>query len=404
MQHRISNPPKNRRRRRVLGPLGLVAGICALLLGGPGAHDRALAQPAGGRSASPSSGAVRRSSADHYAALRAELGRAPATTIATQVRQARQAALVGPRDLTLCAPIPPAAAELTSPGYYFLSQILPAGIGLDSPACGQALACFLGKMVAHQTNPVNPPSAHSEATLIIDRQCVVSQTLVLPNRFVLAGVGTEGRGVLAFDLPDSAAAIRFAASAGSPQRFTTIRDLNIVNASQCCGQVGIDVSNSSFVQIERVRLHDFGFGLLGAFALSIFVDKSVIHNNGFNVVIGDGSRAWRVRDTTMSQSGLIGVVFDAGAVGNLVSGGRLESNPFTAIYLRGQQNVVESSWFEGNGIGFGDHGIQVIAPADQTRILANLFSSEDILDGGASTQSCFNTDDNAFADLNTCPP
>ena len=126
-------------------------------------------------------------------------------------------------------------------------------------------------MVAHQQNPaVNPPSPHSEATLVIDRQCVVPETLFLPNRFVLAGVGTEGRGVLVFDLPDNQPAIRFAPSNDGDLRFVTIRDLNLVGTA-CCGQVGIDVSNSSLVYLERIRLHGFGYGVVGRTSYSIHI-------------------------------------------------------------------------------------------------------------------------------------
>jgi Periplasmic copper-binding protein (NosD) len=377
-----------------------VIGVAAVLLAVLGWWAWGVAEAVPSRSAT-TLGAGHEAPSVYYERLRAELGRAPTAAIDAVVARARQASSIG--DLTSCPPVPPPAADLTSNGFYFLTEILPGGIAETSPACGHALACFLGKMVAHQINPNNPPSAYSSATLVIDRQCVVSQTLIVPDRFVIAGVGTEGRGVLAFDLPDNAPAIRFAASAGAPQRFVTIRDLNIVNVPQCCGQIGIDVSNSSFVTLERIRLHDFGFGLLGTTAFSIFVDKSVIHNNGFNVVIGDGSTAWRVRDTVMSQSGLFGMLIGSLAVGNFVSGGRVESNPVTGVRVQGLQNVIEGTWFEGNGIGFGDHGIHVLATADQTRIFANLFSSEDILDQGASTQTCLNTDDNAFADLNNCP-
>ena len=83
----------------------------------------------------------------------------------------------------------------------------------------------------------------------------------------------------------------------------TIRDLNLVNSS-CCGQVGIDVSHSSLVNLERLRVHDFGFGVLGSTSYSISIEDSDIHNNGFNLVLGDDSTAWRVRDTVLNQSGL----------------------------------------------------------------------------------------------------
>jgi hypothetical protein len=385
-------PPGSR-----LGLIAAAAGAATVVVGW---WAWATAGPASSRTAAASVGGHEDPSV-YYERLRAEVRAAPVTAVQRYVAAARQATTID--DFTICPAIPPPAAELTSNGFYFLTQILPAGIASTSPSCGHALGCFLGKMVAHQINPNNPPSLYSEATLIIDRQCVVKQTLTLPDRFVLAGVGTEGRGVLAFDLPDGAVALRFAPSAGAPQRFSTIRDLNIVNISQCCGHVGINVSNSSFVNLERIRLHDFGFGVLGNTAFSIFVDKSAIHNNGFNVVIDDGSTAWRIRDTTMNQSGLFGVVIGGLAVGNFISGGRIESNPVAGIRVMGMQNVIETTWFEGNGIGFGDHGIQVLSTADQTRILSNLFSSEDIADLGSNTQICFNTDDNAFVDYNTCP-
>jgi hypothetical protein len=396
----LSLPSTAPRRASFRSRLGLIATAAGSVIAVVGWWAWASAGPASGRTATAISVGGHESPTVYYERLRAEV-RASPTALQSYVAAGRQASTIG--DLTSCPAVPPPAAELTSNGFYFLTQILPPGIAETSASCGHALACFLGKMVAHQVNPNNPPSSYSEATLVIDRQCVVNQTLTLPDRFVLAGVGTEGRGVLAFDLPDGAVALRFAPSTGAPQRFVTIRDLNIVNVPQCCGQVGLNVSNSSFVHVERVRLHDFGFGLMGSTAFSIFVDQSFIHNNGFNVVIDDGSNAWRVRDTVMSQSGLIGVVIGALALGNSLSGGRIESNPVTGIRLMGLQNVVETTWFEGNGIGFGDHGIQVLSTADQTRILSNLFSSEDILDAGSHTQTCFNTDDNALVDLNNCP-
>lgn len=347
------------------------------------------------------SAVVRRESAEYY---RAELARVAAGTPIDRVVSDLLGRIdrVGIDDFTTCPAIPPGGIPgVTNDGFYFLSEILPAGVGLDSPECGHFLRCFLGQMVAHQQNPANPPSPHSEATLIIDRQCVVTETLTLPKRFVLAGVGIEGRGVLAFDLPDNGTAIRFAPPTGSDERFTTVRDLNLVNTS-CCGQVGIDLSNSHLVGLERLRVHDFGFGVIGSTSFANVIRDSDIHNNGINLVMGDNSTTWRVRDTVLSRSGLVSVVVLATARGHLLSGGVLESNPITAVWLRGIQNVFENSWYEGNGIGFGDHGIWVRSGADQNRILGNLFSSEDVFDSGTNTNLCFNTDDDAFEDVDNC--
>ncbi len=104
----------------------------------------------------------------------------------------------------------------------------------------------------------------------------------------------------------------------------------------------------------------------------------------------------------MNQASLVGTLLGENARGNLISGADIESNAVAGIHIRGMQNMIENSWFEGNGIGFGDHGIMVSASADQIRIMGNLFSSEDILNNGSDSQICFNTDDNGSGDYNNC--
>jgi hypothetical protein len=333
--------------------------------------------------------------ATYYAELRRQIARDRSVepTLTRLLAELDRSATAGIDDLTTCPLTPPGGIPgVTNDGFYFLSEILPAGIGPEDATCGHLLRCFLGQMVAHQVDPTNPPSPHAAATLIIDRQCAVRGTLVVPNRFVLAGVGNEGRGVLVFDVGDNQPAIRFAPATDADSRFVTIRDLNLVGTG-CCGQIGIDVRNSSLVSIERVRLHGFGYGVVGGPSYSIHIDDSAIHDNGFDLILGEDSTAWRVRDTLIKQSGLIGAVFLPSARGNLFSGVRVEQNPITGIYQRGTMNVVENGWFEGNGIGFGDHGIWHTSSARHNRVLGNLFSTEDILAPLVTqTQICFNVD------------
>lgn len=370
----------------------------------------AISASAAGSRTTPSASPAASESETYYAELRRQIqrdgshDRSLATLLATltaELDRNRSAGQTAVLDFTSCPVTPPGGIPgVTNDGFYFLSEILPPAVGVDSPACGHFLRCFLGQMVAHQQNPlVNPPSPHSAATLIVDRQCVVRETLVLPNRFVLAGVGTEGRGVLVFDVPDNRPAIRFAPSNDADLRFVTIRDLNLVGTA-CCGQVGVDVSHSSLVYLDRIRLHGFAYGVVGDTSYSIHIRDSDIHDNGFNLILGEDSTAWRVRDTLLSQSGLIGAVFLPSARGHLFSGVRVESNPVTGIYQRGVMNVIEHGWFEGNGIGFGDHAIRVGPSGDQNRILGNLMSTEGVLDLGTATQLCFNVDSGAA--LNNC--
>lgn len=155
--------------------------------------------------------------------------------------------------ITNCPPNPPDGfPDATSQRFYYLSQIVGNGIPAASPECGTALACFLSHIVAHQEDPDNnPPQVHSHATLVVDRHCVVNQTLTLPNRFTLAGVGPNGEGSLSFeDLPDGASALRFVPAGDLAIRMGTIRDISISGEASCCGQVGINVANSQFVYSE----------------------------------------------------------------------------------------------------------------------------------------------------------
>lgn len=317
-----------------------------------------------------------------YASMAARLtaGEDPKTLTDELSRQARDH-FPGPGDFGICPSIPPGGIPgVTNQRYYFLSEILPGGIGLDSPACGFHLGCFLDQVAG---------TVHDTATLIIDRDCVSKRTLVVPDRFVLAGVGLDGAGRLVFDLPDSARALRFKPAVGAAIRHSQIRDLVIGNA-QCCGQVGIDLSNSTLVQVDNVRIAGFAFGIFGQTAFMVSIDGSNLSNNGFGIVTGFDTTTWRMRENTIGFSGLVGISFDPTTRASLVSGGVLESNPFTAIVLRGIGNVIESSWFEGNGDLAGDFAIR-ISGSQNSRVLTSLFSDNDILDIGVGTKRCFNT-------------
>jgi hypothetical protein len=252
----------------------------------------------------------------------------PSTVLTTLKAGLGGPALVAPA--AICQPLP--QPDPANGHHYFLSEV---------GGCAQ-LACFLQQV---------PGTIHANATLIVDQACTgadaITQTLVLPGRFTLAGVGIDGEGVLAFDLPDNAAAIRFAPSADVANRMTTIRDLNIV--------------------------------------------------------IGENTTAWRVRDSVASQ-GLIGIDISATARGHVVSGGRVEGNWGPGIRIAGAMNVVDDTWFEGNGQLFNTHfAIAIAGIGQKNRILSNLFSSQLIGDAGKETRSCFNMSfANDSADVNQC--
>jgi hypothetical protein len=284
-----------------------------------------------------------------------------------------------------CPAIPPGGFPgVTSRRFYYLSEILPPGIGPNDPACGRWLGCFLDQV---------PGTVHDTATLVIDRQCVSHRTLVVPDRFVLAGVGLDGAGRLLFDLPDSAPALRFKTPPPATPvaiRHSQIRDLSIGNVT-CCGQAGIDLSHSTLVNVENVRVSGFAFGITGRFSYFNTIEGSNLSTNGFGIVMGHDTTTWQMRENGISFSGLAGISFDPTTRASVVSGGVLESNPVGAILLRGIANIVQSTWFETNGAANGGFAIRVSPAAANSRILTSLFSNNDILDPSPSTSRCYNT-------------
>lgn|GEM_PF-6253857 len=290
--------------------------------------------------------------------------------------------LAGP--IPACPAIPAGGfLGVTSRRFYYLSEILPAGIGPNNPACGIWLGCFLDQVAG---------TVHDTATLVIDRQCVSPRTLVVPDRFVLAGVGIDGAGRLLFNLPNSARALRFKPPGAIPVpvRHAQIRDLSIGNL-RCCGQAGIDLSNSTLVDIARVRVSDFAFGITGQHSYFNTVEGSNLSTNGFGIVLDNDTTTWQMRENVISFSGLAGIAFHTTTRASVVSGGVLESNPLGAIFLRGIGNIVQTTWFETNGAANGLFAIRVSAAATNSRILTNLFSNNDILDPSPSTLRCYNT-------------
>ena len=100
----------------------------------------------------------------------------------------------------------------------------------------------------------------------------------------------------------------------------------------------------------------------------------------------------------------MGVHMSGTARGHLVSGGRIESNWGPGIRIDGAMNVVENTWFEGNGAFAATlYGVWITRLAQKTRVLGNLFSSQLIGDSGSETQACFNMSFAASsADVNQC--
>lgn len=339
---------------------GMVVCCLAIVAGGS-----AGAQPDGGAAREAIQGAPR---ATFQIEPSAEaLFRRPPAAVDELAAPFEPDALDGPGDLTSCTGIPPGGfGAATNRHFYYLSEV---------GGCAN-LACFL--------NEVNT-SYHAFGTLVIDQQCTVRQTLRMPARFTLAGVGMGGQGTLVFtDLPDQASAIRFddvLATGGNSE--STIRDLAIYGdfAGGANTVAGLNVSGSNIVRISNVRVSGFSLGLYGEEAYSVLVQHSNISANDINVAIAENSNSWRLRDSVLSQASSWSIYVRGPANDHLISGNRFESSVEGAIRLETYGAMVMNNRFESNG----GVGVLVTANGESSRIIGNIFSSDTIIDQGMDT-------------------
>ncbi|HEY9833830.1 MAG TPA: hypothetical protein V6D26_24985 [Stenomitos sp.] len=269
--------------------------------------------------------------------------------------------------------------------FYFLSEIEDV-IG----GC-QNLPCFL-KAVAH--------TKYSNATLIIDKDCNLSEPLVIPSRFTLAGVGIDGAGRLIFDnLPDGVSAIRLERSATN----ITIRDLSIGRIGGGVN-IGIDVSRANKVFIRDVIVTGFFAGIYGSRpntkAISVYIDRCSVFQNDYNIVMHRNAFHWRIRDCILNQAKCWGLLIfgkdndpvpppeDNKAWGNdyLISGCRFEGSGIGGALLGSDAAMLMNNRFEQNG-GVGGIGVKIQPSAANTRMVSNVISSNKVLNKSKKLQT-----------------
>lgn len=258
-------------------------------------------------------------------------------------------------------------AGATSPAFCFVSQIggcaaLPAFLAANQPALA--------------------------VTLVVDGQCgPYAQTLTLPGRMTLAGVGRDGSGELLFqNLGANQPALAIAAGQG----FVQIRDVVVRNVSAAERGIGLRLHGNHQITLDRVRIDRFNIGVEGRQAYSVLINGSNISNNGTNLMLGLEANSWRVRDNILSRALGWGVVVRGPNNDVLLDGNRMESNLQGAVRLYSYGTIVSNNRFEFNGAGVGNLGVDVRPSAQDARILHNFFSSDTIGDGGVSTRCAFN--------------
>lgn len=274
--------------------------------------------------------------------------------------------------------------SITSQRYYFWSEIQDIIEGTD----GEKLPCFLREVRDRHHNPIGLFNLDN-ATLIIDIACSLSEPIIIPERFTIAGTGLDGEGRLLFhDLADGVSAIQLDDKGKENKaRNITLRDIRIAGEGFQPYNIGVDVSRASKVYIKNCEITDFHTGLFGGrpttSAMSVYIDQCNIYANSWNVVMYDTPHHWRIRDCILGHANCSGVRIFSGN-DHLISGCRIENCGENGAKIGPASDAVMfmNNRFEKNG-GVGGVGIQILPTIlrdteVQTRLVSNYFSSNRI--------------------------
>lgn len=231
---------------------------------------------------------------------------------------------------------------------------------------------------------------YAGGTIILDRKCELSNTLTIPKQTTLAGVGIFGNGLLQFmSLPTGSAAIRLESLNGiGSTSHITIRDLAIVGPSNV---IGLNVSQSSLVHIQNVRITGFYVGIFGLNSNALIVDHSNISlNTYYNIIASQDTANWRIRDNIINQAGVGGVLIKNNPQsGHVIDGNVISSNQKYGINTYGRGTIITHNRFQTSQ----GTNIRIDSTAEETRISENYFNAGTIENNSLSTQCAHNIEE-----------
>lgn len=311
----------------------------------------------------------------------------PPAPRATPGRPARPARPVAPPRLPLepeCQ-LFPTSNTATNNRFLFLREI----------GGGDCLRPFLENIIS-----LGEDNKFWGGTLIIDQEVVLSDQLVIPDGFTLAGVGINGGGRLRFKSSGKGqSAIKFDEKG---TRGGAIRDLviegpgvpNFINGVKL-GLTARDDTNPNppgGYLLHRVRVAGFGgYGIQGGFhAFGVNIDGCQIIGNLDGIQLIRGCDAWRIRDCMIEISGDRGIEVGhteqghPGAVkGTMISGCKLRGNKNSGIRIHGWKisadaivgTCIFGNRFEANA----GKAIEILTANSATRIIGNFFVGAETL-------------------------
>jgi len=233
---------------------------------------------------------------------------------------------------------------------------------------------------------------HWGGTLVIDQLVTLTQPLLVPANFTLAGVGAFGHGVIVVPDDLGGPALTLASGGNSVLRDLVISsDNGALNASK---PIGVFIEGAGPWYIDGVRLFGLSSGLQARNATSIIISNCSFDNNVINIDLLDRCKHCRIRDSDIRFAWVTGIRIlghpGVGSEDTLIHGCQFESNGRIALatVFRGAiladdcfGTFIFGNYFESNGSSPGDlANVNVGHPTalngEATRFIGNYCSSD----------------------------
>ena len=142
--------------------------------------------------------------------------------------------------------------------------------------------------------------AGEQGMLIVDRPYLNQQSLELPRRFRMIGMGFQGQAVVAFNEVTGGSAITIGPGAGAGKGWVEIENLDIEGPFDHNNNIetsakGIDLTNVHTVFLRNLTVRGFDVGIFGQTSFGVHVENcSVAVNRTDNYQLTRESHGWRI--------------------------------------------------------------------------------------------------------------
>lgn len=289
----------------------------------------------------------------------------------------------------------------TNDNFIFLREILQTdGSPADPTEAGNCLVEWLADTASGVGQPEGQANGDGLGVLVIDQMVLLTQSIAIPPRMTIMGVGINGAGRLHFSGALATPAISFLQPSNVPPCWTAIQDLAIEYVGDEAAD-GVYVDRlGDIVYLRRVAMRGWSRAFVNGAGYSVIVEQSIFEDNDVHIdlptidkVQADitpdaplwaAATATKIRECVFTgasgpavrlQSPGVAVGGDINGNSCLITGCAFTDNEYGVYVDRHQAATLIGNSFVGNSVT----GVYVTSNAREARVIANYFDQGDRL-------------------------